>query len=153
MPMNLKNSFKSFANRVVHALRMGKLPDKDVKMMERLLLRTEKKNLILSRALLSALAGGEQSEADVKKFAHLLEIANRRIVEGKEPFSIEEKKGLEEMFMRHSLSVKAARKFAFGIDELLAMELKTQMEGEKVLPKQSKGQQERRRDEKERLVH
>lgn len=152
--MNLKDSFKAFANRVMHALRMGKLPEKDVKTLKRLLLKIEKKNLILSRALLSTFAAGGQSEQDVKRFAHLLDLANRRVEEDKEPFSGEEKKELEELFRRHSLSAKAARKFAFGIDELLAMELKAQMEKETtVLKKEEARLPHEKQGEREKLVH
>ncbi len=154
--MNAKDSFKDFANRVVHALRGGGLPGKDLRTVKRLLLKTEKKNLILSRALLTAFAGGEQSENDVTMFANLLDVANRRIMEDREPFSAEEKKELEEIFKRHSVSAKAARKFALGMDELLVMELKTQMgrKPEVLLKKQqeSSGQAERK-EEREKLVH
>lgn len=152
--MNVKDSFGAFANRVMHALRMGRLPEHDVKTVERLLIKTEKKNLILSRALLATLAGGEQSEADVKRFAHLLDMANRHIAEEKAPFSIVEKQEIEDIFKRHSLSAKAARKFAVGIDELLAMELKTQMEKESVVPrKQEQHAQKHEEKEREKLSH
>lgn len=149
--MNVKDSFKGFANRVMHALRMGRLREHDVKTVRRLLIKTEKKNLILSRALLTSFAGGEQSEVDVKRFAHLLELANRRIAEDKEPFTAEEKKELDSIFMRHSLSSKAARKFALGLDELLAMELKSQMEVAPVVPKREE-QRAAKREEREKLV-
>ncbi len=150
--MNSKGLFAAFANRVMHALRMGRLNEKDVKTVERLLVKTEKRNLILSRALLAAFTGGEQSEQDVKRFAHLLDLANRRIGEDKEPFSLEEKKELEEIFKRHSLSAKAAKKFAFGVDELLTMELRTQMEKAPILPKKQESTH-MPKEEKERLVH
>lgn len=153
--MNIKDSFKAFANRVKHALRMGRLPEKDIKTVERLLAKTEKKNLILSRALLSAFAGGEQSEQDEKRFAHLLDLANRRLEESKEPFSSEEKKELEEMFKRHSLSAKAARKFALNMDELLALELSKQLEKEPLVPKRQEMRQpeEAKKEERGKLLH
>jgi hypothetical protein len=150
--MNVKDSFGAFANRVMHAVRMGRLPDGDAKRVERLLVRTEKRNLILSRAILATLSGGEQSEGDVKKFAHLLDLANRRIAEEKEPFTGPEKQDLEELFKRHSLSAKAARKFAVGLDELLAMELKTQMEKGVVVPKKEEARTEKH-EEREKLAH
>ncbi len=145
------DSFKSFANRVMHALRMGRLGEKDVGTVKRLLLKTEKKNLILSRAILSTLSEGSQSEEDVKRFAHLLDLANRRIAEEKEPFAGEERKELEAMFGRHSLSAKAARNFTLRLDELLAMELRSQMEKEPVVPK--KHETHVRHEEKEKLLH
>lgn len=132
------DSLKAFANRVVNAARMGRLGEKDIKALRHLLVKTGKKNLVLSRAILTALSGAEQSGGDVKKFAHLLDLASVRIGEEKEPFSESEKKELEEIFRRHSLSTGAARKFALGLDELLAMELKNQMgqmEGGSALPK------------------
>ncbi len=153
--MNVNDSFVAFANRVVHALRMGKLGEKDTRAVERLLLRTEKRNIIISRAILSTLAGGEQSESDVKRFAALLESADRRAGEGKEPFSAEEKKELEGIFARHSLSAKAARKFAMSVDELLTMELKAQMSKAAVVPKKEEvlPEQKQQEKEKEKLVH
>ncbi len=150
--MNARDSFTAFANRVMHALRMGRLNERDTKTVERLLVKTEKRNLVLSRALLAAFTGGEQSEQDVKRFAHLLDLANRRIEEDKEPFSLDEKKELEEIFKRHSLSAKAARKFAFGIDQLLTMELRTQMEKSPILPKKQEDPHAHK-EERERLVH
>lgn len=151
--MDIKDSFKAFANRVTHALRMGRLGEKDIKVVQRLLVKTEKKNLILSRALLSLLAGGEQSEQDVKRFAHLLDMANRRMGEEKDPFSVEEKKELEEMFKRHSLSAKAAKKFTLGIDELLTMELKSQMEKDILVPRKQETHTVAHKEEKEKLSH
>lgn len=161
--MEIKDSFKAFANRVMHALRMGRLAEKDIKTVEHLLIKTEKKNLILSRAILSTLAEGEQSEEDVKKFARMLELASRRIAESKEPFSNEERKELEEIFKRHSLSAKAARKFAFDLDELLTMELQSQIGKTKTIPKKEENilkkeerqqvREEGKELEKERLLY
>lgn len=147
--MELKNPFKAFANRVMHALRMGKLNEPDLKTMERLFLKTEKKNLILSRALLTAFADGEQSEQDVRNFARLLELANRRITENKEPFASRDKKELVELFQRHRLSEKAAAKFALGVDELLAMELKMQINSQPIVPQKQKDNTV----QKEKLAH
>ncbi len=150
--MDIKNSFKAFANRVIHSLRMGKLNEKDIKIVQRLLIKTGKKNLILSNALLSTLTKGEQSEQDVKRFAHLLDLANRRITEDKEPFSAGDKNEIEEIFKRHSLSTKAAKKFTFGIDELLTMELKSELEKSVILPKKQL-ESCQRNEEKEKLLH
>lgn len=140
--MNFTNAFKAFANRVINAVHLGHLSEKDTKTLKHLLTKTEKKNLVLSRAILSALSGAEQSEQDVKRFARLLDLASVRISEDKEPFSIEEKRELEEIFKRHSLSLRAARKFALGLDELLAMELKTQINRESMLPKKTEEEQQ-----------
>lgn len=150
--MAIADSFKGFVNRVVHAAHMGQLGEKDVKVLRHLLTKTQKRNLLLSRALLSALSGNAQSEADVKRFAGLLDSANRRINDEKEPFSSEERTELEGIFKRHSLSLGAARKFALGLDELLAMELKTQMEQKiAVLPRRAEPAQ--RSVQKEKFVH
>ncbi|MDD5337072.1 MAG: hypothetical protein PHS02_01165 [Candidatus ainarchaeum sp.] len=149
--MELRDSFKAFSNRVLHAARMGHLPRNDTRMLEHLLLRARKRNLVLSRAILTSLSGGNESEQDVKKFAHLLEMANRHIAEEKEPFSAQESRDLEELFRRHSLSLSAARKFIFSLDELLAMELMGQMDRNMPLPRKVEGHA--RPIEKEKLAH
>ncbi|MFA5076961.1 MAG: hypothetical protein WC488_00870 [Candidatus Micrarchaeia archaeon] len=149
--MELRDSFKAFANRVLHAARMGQLAKKDIKTLERLILRTKKRNLVLSRAILASLSGGNESERDVKRFAHLLELANHRLAEEKEPFLAGESRELEDLFGRHSLSVNAARRFIFSLDELLAMELMGQMDREVQVPKRTDAHA--RTFEKEKLAH
>lgn len=154
MVVEIKDSFRSFANRVIHALRMGRSSERDVRIVQRLLVRINKKNLILAHALLSAITKGEHSEQDVKKFAYLLDLANKRIIENKEPFSTAEKEEIEEIFKRHLLSIKAAKKFTLGIDELLAMELNSKLE-EKILlsEKQQEIHQQNKDREKEKQVY
>ncbi|MEW6528566.1 MAG: hypothetical protein AB1391_01610 [Candidatus Micrarchaeota archaeon] len=133
---------------------MGRSSERDVRIVQRLLVRINKKNLILAHALLSAITKGEHSEQDVKKFAYLLDLANKRIIENKEPFSTAEKEEIEEIFKRHLLSIKAAKKFTLGIDELLAMELNSKLE-EKILlsEKQQEIHQQNKDREKEKQVY
>ena len=125
--MELRDSFKAFVNRVMHAARLGKLGTEDIKVLESLLGKTKKKNLILSRAILGSLSGGLESPADVQAFARLLDKANKNIGEANSPFSNEDRTSLEQIFLRHSLSIKAAKRFALNIDQLLVNELRDEM--------------------------
>lgn len=132
----LKDTFKAFTNRVIHALRMGKkLTGTDINLLKSLFLKIQTKNLVLARALLSSLSDGEKNETDVKKFASLLDSATKNIGENKKPFSEEEKKEIKELFKRHSLSNKAAESFTLGLDEILAMELRAQIDKKEILAK------------------
>lgn len=133
--MELKDSFKAFSNRIMHAGRLGGLNKKDAKMLEAILTKTGKKNLILARAILTTLGAGEESRKDVQEFAGLLDQADARLDAGAAPFSEQDRKKLEDIFQRHSLSIKAARKFEMGLDGLLVGEFRQELGRKAVMPK------------------
>lgn len=125
--MDVKDSFKSFANRVMHAARLGKLSERDAKMLSHLLNKTGKKYTVISSALITSLGEGERGGHDVEMFARILEAANRRIDEGKEALTSEEKRQLETIFSGHALSAKVAKNFMLGVDLLLISQLMNTM--------------------------
>ncbi|MBS3067323.1 hypothetical protein J4450_01355 [Candidatus Micrarchaeota archaeon] len=129
--MQLLGSFSEFTKRVVSAARLGRLPKHDIKKLERLLNRTGKRNTILAKGILSALSAGGASDQDINRFSDLLEKANHRITEDKEPFTEPEKKEIGELFKRAYVSIKAANWFASQIDELVAEEIEEFIKGKR----------------------
>ncbi len=129
--MKLVGSFMQFAQRVMGAVKKGRLPGMDSKRLEHLLTRTGKRNLILAKGLLSALYAGGASRTDIENLAGILEKASQRIADEKQPFGNTEKKELEAIFSRAYLSKKTAHRFAAHIDELLADEIDEVIRGRK----------------------
>jgi hypothetical protein len=108
---------------VIDAAKNGGLSDKDVKKLDNLLLRTGKRNAIIAKGILTSLSAGGASETDVKRFGELLQLAEDRIREDKNPFTGAEKNELTSIFKRAYISAKTARWFSAQIDELLAEEI------------------------------
>lgn len=129
--MQLIGSFSEFAKRVITAAKLGKIPGGDVKKLERLLNRTAKRNTILAKGILSALSTGGASEQDIARFSNLLEKANRRIIEDREPFTDADKKEIFAIFKRAYVSIKAANWFASQLDELVAEEIEEFIKGKR----------------------
>lgn len=129
--MKLIGSFSEFARRVISVAKLGRLPRTDVKKLERLLDRTAKRNTILAKGILSALSAGGASEKDISKFSDLLEKANQRITEEKEPFADADKKEIAAIFKRAYISIKAAGWFASQLDELVAEEIEEFIKGKR----------------------
>ncbi len=129
--MQLIGSFSEFTKRVLAAAKTGKLPKSDVRKLERLFDRTAKRNTILAKGILSALSAGGASEQDIKKFSDLLERANHRISDDKDPFTDTEKKDVSDIFKRSYVSIKAANWFANQLDELVAEEIEEFIKGKR----------------------
>ena len=136
--MRLIGSFFEFASRVMDAAKSGRLPKDDSKKLERLLTRTAKRNTVLAKGILSALNVGGAKEADIKRFSELLEKANTRIMEDKDPFTEKEKNEISDIFRRSYISTKAAHWFASQIDELVATEIDEYIKGKRFLAIPSK---------------
>lgn len=129
--MQLIGSFSEFARRVVNAAKSGRLQRQDIKKLERLLDRTAKRNLILAKGILSALSAGGATDQEIKRFSNLLERANDKINNDKEPFTNSEKKEMMEIFKRSYISIKAANWFANQLDELVAEEIDEFIKGKR----------------------
>lgn len=126
------DSLSSFVRRVVNAVSLGiKLSDKDVSRLKFLLLKTKRRYEIFAAAILSSLNAGGAKKEDIYSFAELLEKAEANINENKPAFDSGMNKKLKEIFLRCGLSEKAADKFIREFDALLAMEMKSQLKGEK----------------------
>lgn len=121
--MKFVGAFFKFARRVLEAAKKGGLPAKDIKKLDNLLTRTGKRNTVLAKGILSALSAGGASDKDVARFGKLLQKAESRIVEKKEPFTTADRKELADVFQRAYLSQKVARWFSAQVDELLAEEI------------------------------
>ena len=131
--MKLIGSFFRFAERVLNATKQAKLSGNDQKKLERLLTRTGKRNLILAKGLLSALNVGGAKQDDIDTLANLLEKASQRMNQDKDPFMPNEKKQLEDVFVRSYISRKAAHWFAGQMDELLAEEIDEFISGRRMM--------------------
>ena len=121
--MVLGETFRGFAERVLGAVRKGGLVKNDASTLDHLLKRTEKRNIILAKGILSALDAGGAGKADVKRFGELLERANNRIIENKEPFTNSDRNELASIFRRAYVSKKTSSWFSNNLDELLAQEV------------------------------
>lgn len=121
--MKFIGGFFQFARRVLDAAKKGGLPAVDLKKLDNLLTRVGKRNTILSKGILSALSAGGASEEDIRRFGELLQNADARISQDKEPFTKAESTELSEIFKRAYVSDKVARWFSAQIDQLLAEEI------------------------------
>ncbi len=121
--MKFIGSFFRFARRVLEAAKKGGLPKTDLKKLDNLLTRTGKRNTVLAKGILSALSAGGASDKDVARFGKMLQKAETRITENKEPFTSADREELSNIFQRAYLSRKVARWFSAQIDELLAEEI------------------------------
>lgn len=131
--MRLIGSFSMFTQRVLDSLKSTKLPKSDRDKLSRLLKRTARRNSILAKGILSGLSAGGANDEDIRKFSKLLERANTRIMEDKDPFSESDKKDLKEIFRRSYVSAKAADWFTTQMDELLAEEIGEFIRGKRTL--------------------
>ncbi len=136
--MQLIGSFSEFAKRVIGAVKAARMPKQDVKKLERLLDRTAKRNTVLAKGILSALTVGGATENDIEKFGNLLERANQRILDDKEPFTESEKKDVAEIFKHAYVSIKAANWFTNQLDELVAEEIEEFIKGKRAVVVPSK---------------
>jgi len=121
--MKFIGAFFQFARRVLDAAKKGGLSAVDLKKLDNLLTRTGKRNTILAKGILSALSAGGASDDDIVRFSSMLQKAESRIADDKEPFTTKEMKELSEIFKRAYISAKVARWFSAQVDELLAGEI------------------------------
>ncbi len=121
--MKFIGGFFQFARRVLDAAKAGGLPEQDLKKLDNLLARTGKRNTVLAKGILTSLSAGGASDADIERFSDLLQAAEARISEGKEPFAKTDRETLSDIFKRAYISSKTARWFSAQVDELLAEEI------------------------------
>jgi hypothetical protein len=127
--MKFIGGFFQFARRVLDAAKKGGLSKLDLRKLDNLLTRTGKRNTILAKGILSAMDAGGASDKDVARFGELLQKANERIAEDKEPFTEKEKEELSGIFKRAYISDKVVRWFSSQVDELLVGEINEFMSG------------------------
>lgn len=129
--MRFIGGFFQFARRVVEAAKKGGLAAADLKKLDKLLIRTGKRNTVLAKGILSALNAGGASDKDVKRFGDLLKKAEERISKDNEPFTAADSKELNGIFNRAYLSSRTTRWFSRQMDELLAEEINEFIEGKR----------------------
>lgn len=115
-------SFAEFARRVLVAAQKGGLGQKDLKKLERLLVKDGKRNKVLASGLVSAMRLGGSKE--VKKLGQIFERASERIAAGKPPFTATDADFLRSTLKNAGISEKTARWVRRNVDELLADEIK-----------------------------
>ncbi len=123
--------FIEFAKNVMSAARNGGLRASDLRKLRHLLSKTGKRNRVLAQGILAALSAGGSSKEDIKRFSELLEMANHRIAEEKEPFTPKQQEELNKIFRKALISKKTARWFSTQLDELVAEEINSFILGEK----------------------
>jgi 3-oxoacyl-ACP reductase-like protein len=121
--MRFIGGFFQFSRRVLEAAKKGGLAQSDTRKLDNLLVKTGKRNTILAKGILTSMSAGGASEKDVSRFGEILQAAESRIGENKDPFTSAERKELMEIFKRAYVSSKTARWFSAQIDELLAEEI------------------------------
>ncbi len=121
--MRFIGGFFQFARRVIDSAKNGGLPEKDLKKLDNLLARTGKRNTILAKGILTSLNAGGASEKDVERFGELLQNAEAKISDNKDPFTPTERKEMQEIFKNAYVSTKTTRWFSAQVDELLAEEI------------------------------
>ncbi len=107
--------FTGFSKKVLAAVK-GKLTTKEIGVLKRLFIRVKKRNTILAAGLLSALKAGGATKRDTDKLSIILERANDRILEGKKPFTLIDKKDLATIFARANMPMKAEAKFKHNVE-------------------------------------
>ncbi len=146
------SGFMEFAKRVIDAAKKGGLKGPDLSKLSRLLTKTGKRSRILAQGILTALSTGGASKGDTEKFSELLELANRRIEEGKTPFTPKQQEELNAIFRRTFISRKTAKWFSSQLDEFVAREINDFISGERKLmervPEKKTVKFERRAEEK-----
>jgi hypothetical protein len=154
--MVLGETFRGFAERVLGAVRKGGLVKNDASMLNHLLKRTEKRNIILAKGILSAMDAGGASKTDVKRFGELLDKANNRIIENKDPFTGVEQNELASIFRRAYVSKKTSGWFTNNLDELLAQELSRNILGKEKstlgIPRKTEGQKIEEKEKEKRRI-
>lgn len=121
--MKYIGAFFEFSRRVLDSAKKGGLPARDIKKLDNLLTRTGKRNTVLSKGILSSLSAGGATDADIVRFSELLKNAEDRIMDGKEPFSGNERRELSGIFKRSYVSSKASNFFSNQLDELVAEQI------------------------------
>ena len=118
--------FDRFSGKVMDATK-GKLSPSETGILTRLFKRTKKRNIVLAAGLLSALKVGGATKRDIAEFSSILEKANERILEGKEPFTKSDESELERIFRDAKVPEAAEKKLKHNVqmdqDELLASEI------------------------------
>lgn len=118
--------FDKFTGKVMDAVK-GRLSATDAGILSRLFRRTKKRNVVLAAGLLSALKVGGASKKDIAELAAILEKANGRILEGKEPFTKADESALGRIFKNANVPRGAEEKLRHNVqvdqDELLASEI------------------------------
>ena len=118
--------FDRFSGKVMDAAK-GKLNAGEMGILTRLFSRTRKRNVVLAAGLLSALKVGGASKRDIAEFSTILEKANARIMEGKQPFTKTEEESLGRIFRDANVPRGAEEKLKHNVqvdqDELLASEI------------------------------
>jgi len=131
--MRFLGSFTKFAEAVMEAAKKGGLSRLHLKKLELLLTNTGKRNLTLSKGILTALDVGGASQKDMEKFGELLERANARLVNDRKPFTKEEEAEISRIFDRAYISRRAARWMTTQMDGLVAEEMNEFLKGRKVV--------------------
>jgi len=118
--------FDRFSGKVMDATK-GKLSSGEAGILSRLFKRTKKRNLLLAAGLLSALKVGGAGRRDIAEFSNILEKANDRILEGKEPFTKADDQAITRIFRDANVPRGAEEKLKHNVqvdqDELLASEI------------------------------
>jgi len=125
--------FTEFVKSVISSAKKGGLKGKDLKKLEHLLKKTGKRNRILAQGILTALTLGGAGRKDIERFSELLEAANQRITEDREPFTQKQQEELNGIFRRAFISRKTAKWFSLQLDELVAEEINSFIYGERQL--------------------
>ena len=118
--------FDRFTGKVMDVTK-GKLSASESGILSRLFKRTKKRNMVLAAGLLAALKVGGATKRDIAEFSSILEKANDRILEGKEPFVKTDESALTRIFRDANVPRGAEEKLKHNVqtdqDELLASEI------------------------------
>ncbi|MBN2478133.1 hypothetical protein JXB01_02465 [Candidatus Micrarchaeota archaeon] len=97
-------SFKSFVGRVMDSVKT--LNPNDRKKLGNILKKEGSRNLVLAKGLLTALDTKSPSKNDIIILADLFDNANKKINDGKKPFTGEEKKKIASILRKYGMAPK-----------------------------------------------
>ncbi|MBI2079825.1 hypothetical protein HYT84_03600 [Candidatus Micrarchaeota archaeon] len=121
--------FDSFVKRVMAAGKTGKLGRNDLSMLNNLFTKTNLRNKVLARGILSALKAGNAKDSEIKRLTKLLGKATERINDNRKPFSPSDEKELRLIFESAGLSIKTTRWFTLHMDQFLNNEINEELIG------------------------
>lgn len=115
-------SFKKLRSNVIKALRSAGFSEGDIKRLERMMDKVDKRNIIFIQALLTLLNMAGIPPDDLKKLKMLLRTAYENIITDKKALSDEQAEELTDILLRNKLSLKTARKLLLDLekDDILA---------------------------------
>jgi DNA-directed RNA polymerase specialized sigma54-like protein len=122
-------SFKKLRADVINALRSAGFSEADIRRLERMMDKVDKRNIVFIQALLTLLNMAGIPSDDLEKLKVLLRTAYDNTLKDQRALSDEQAEELTDILVRNKLSMKTARKLLLDLetDDVLAERLDTSL--------------------------